>query len=284
MFSRFVRSQRPAGPPHKPRDIGTRNGFPVGAGPGDPELLTVKATRLLAVADVVLHDSLVSPEILAPGFPARRNYRRGKTRRAQAAYPGRNQFAVGFLRGTRTTVVRLKGGDPSMFGRAAEELESLREPRYSAEVVPGISARMAAAAAAGISLTDRRVASQVLFSTFSRSPERGNLEWSQLTADTTLVLYMPGTDYAEVAERLHDSGLPADLPCVIVSRATRGEQQVRWTTVGSLAAEETLPAPALFIVGRVAIHQIAEIRESFWTAREPQTRATGIRHLNLEFI
>jgi siroheme synthase len=111
----------------------------------------------------------------------------------------------------------------------------------------------------------------VLFSTFSRSPERGNLEWSQLTADTTLVLYMPGSDYGEVAERLQNSGLPADLPCVIVSRASHAEQQVRWSNVGSLAAEEKLPAPALFIVGRVASHQIAEISKTFWTPRELET-------------
>jgi uroporphyrin-III C-methyltransferase len=111
----------------------------------------------------------------------------------------------------------------------------------------------------------------VLFSTFSRSPEHGELKWSALTADTTLVLYMPGTDYAEVAERLQNSGLPVDLPCVIVSRATQVEQQVRWSTVGSLAAEEQLPAPALFIAGRVASHQISEISKSFWTPRELET-------------
>jgi siroheme synthase len=112
----------------------------------------------------------------------------------------------------------------------------------------------------------------VLFSTFSRSPEHGELKWSRLTADTTLVLYMPGADYAEVAERLQNSGLPAELPCVIVSRATHAEQQVRWSNVGSLAAEQKLPAPALFIVGRVASHQISEISESFWASREPATR------------
>ena len=158
-----------------------------------------------------------------------------------------------------------------MFGRAGEELEALRRANIPHQVVPGISAALGAAAAVGISLTDRRVASQVLFSTFSRSPEHGELKWSALTADTTLVLYMPGTDYAEVAERLQNSGLPADLPCVIVSRATHAEQQVRWSTVGSIAAQEKLPAPALFIVGRVASHQITELSKSFWTSRESET-------------
>ena len=97
------------------------------------------------------------------------------------------------------------------------------------------------------------------------------MEWSQLTADTTLALYMPGSDYSEVAERLQNSGLSADLPCVIVSRATHAQQQVRWSTISSLAAEEKLPAPALFIVGRVASHQIAEISKSFWNPRELET-------------
>ena len=92
-----------------------------------------------------------------------------------------------------------------------------------------------------------------------------------MTANTTLVLYMPGSDYAEVAERLQSSGLSTDLPCVIVSRATHAGQQVRWSTVGSLAAEEKLPAPALFIVGRVASHEINEISKSFWAPRDLET-------------
>jgi uroporphyrin-III C-methyltransferase/precorrin-2 dehydrogenase/sirohydrochlorin ferrochelatase len=271
MFSRFVRSQ-------VRESVSTKSGhrapgtvYLVGAGPGDPELLTVKAARLLAVADIVLHDSLVSAEILALISPRAEIIDVGKRAgRKLLTQDEINSLLISYAE-SRTAVVRLKGGDPSMFGRAGEELEALRRANIPHQVVPGISAALGAAAAAGISLTDRRVASQVLFSTFSRSPERGNLEWSQLTADTTLVLYMPGTEYAEVAERLQNSGLPADLPCVIVSRATHAQQQVRWSTVGSLAAEEKLPAPALFIVGRVASHQISEISKSFWTSRESET-------------
>ena len=271
MFSRFVRSQAREPAPTKPGQRTPGTVYLVGAGPGDPELLTVKATRLLAVADIVLHDSLVSPEILAMVSPRAEIIDVGKRAgRKLLTQDEINSLLVSYAE-TRTTVVRLKGGDPSMFGRAGEELEALRRANIPHQVVPGISAALGAAAAAGISLTDRRVASQVLFSTFSRSPERGNLEWSQLTADTTLVLYMPGSDYGEVAERLQNSGLPADLPCVIVSRATHAQQQVRWSTVGSLAAEEKLPAPALFIVGRVASHQVSEISESFWTPRELET-------------
>jgi len=271
MFSRFVRSQARESASTKSGHRAPGTVYLVGAGPGDPELLTVKATRLLAAADVVLHDSLVSAEVLAMISPRAEIIDVGKRAgRKLLTQEEINSLLVSYA-GNRTTVVRLKGGDPSMFGRAGEELEALRRANISHEVVPGISAALGAAAAAGISLTDRRAASQVLFSTFSRSPERGNLEWSQLSADTTLVLYMPGSEYAEVAERLQNSGLPADLPCVIVSRATHAEQQVRWSTVGSLAAEEKLPAPALFIVGRVASHEISGISKSFWTPRELET-------------
>jgi uroporphyrin-III C-methyltransferase / precorrin-2 dehydrogenase / sirohydrochlorin ferrochelatase len=271
MFSRFVRSQARESAQTKSGRHARGTVYLVGAGPGDPELLTVKATRLLAAADIVLHDSLVSPEVLSLISPRAEIIDVGKRAgRKLLTQDEINSLLVSYAE-SRTTVVRLKGGDPSMFGRAGEELEALRRANTLYEVVPGISAALGAAAAAGISLTDRRVASQVLFSTFSRSPEHGELKWSQLTADTTLVLYMPGSDYSEVAERLQNSGLPTDLPCVIVSRATHAEQQVRWSTVGSLAAEEKLPAPALFIIGRVASHEIADISKSFWTSRELET-------------
>jgi uroporphyrin-III C-methyltransferase / precorrin-2 dehydrogenase / sirohydrochlorin ferrochelatase len=268
MFSRFVRSRARESAPTKSGHRAPGTVYLVGAGPGDPELLTVKATRLLAAADIVLHDSLVSAEVLALISPRAEIIDVGKRAGRKLLTQDEINSLLVSCAESRTTVVRLKGGDPSMFGRAGEELEALRRANIPHQVVPGISAALGAAAAAGISLTDRRVASQVLFSTFSRSPERGNLEWSQLTADTTLVLYMPGSDYGEVAERLQNSGLPADLPCVVVSRATQAEQQVRWSTVGRLASDGNLPAPALFIVGRVASHQISEISESFWTSRE----------------
>jgi len=271
MFSRFVRSQARESSQIKSEHRALGTVYLVGAGPGDPELLTVKATRLLAAADIVLHDALVSTGILAMISPRAEIIDVGKRAGRKLLTQDEINSLLVSCAESRTTVVRLKGGDPSMFGRAGEELEALRGANIPHEVVPGISAALGAAAAAGISLTDRRVASQALFSTFSRSPERGNLEWSQLTADTTLVLYMPGSDYAEVAERLQNSGLPADLPCVIVSRATHAEQQVRWSTVARLAAEETLPAPAIFIVGRVASHQISEISKSFWTSHELET-------------
>jgi uroporphyrin-III C-methyltransferase len=236
----------------------------VGAGPGDPELLTLKAARLLAHADVVLHDGLVSAGVLRMISPAAEIINVGKRAGHKLLTQEEiNALLVSYGR-TRATVVRLKGGDPSIFGRAGEEIESLRAAGIEYEIVPGISAALGAAAAAGISLTDRRVASQILLTTFSRGNNSSAMDWGCVTSTTTLVLFMPGADYAEVSERLLEGGLPAELPCVIVSQATGSQQQVRWSSVAGLASEEKLPAPALLIVGRVASREIAEISAAYW--------------------
>lgn len=236
----------------------------IGAGPGDPELLTLKAARLLSRADVVLHDALVSREVLAFISTSAEVIDVGKRAgRKLLTQDEINSLLVSYAK-TRDTVVRLKGGDPSIFGRAGEEIESLRKAGIEYEIVPGITAALGAAAAAGISLTDRRVASQILLTTFSRGTDGSAMDWGCVTSTTTLVLYMPSADYAEVSSRLIDGGLPADLPCVIVSDATSSSQEVRWSNVGRLASAEKLPAPALLIVGRVASHYVEEIRASFW--------------------
>jgi len=174
----------------------------IGAGPGDPELLTLKAARLLAGAEVVLHDALVSEAVLAMISRAAQVINVGK-RAGQKLLTQEeiNALLVSYGR-TRTTVVRLKGGDPSIFGRAGEEIEALRTAGIEYEIVPGISAALGAAAAAGISLTDRRVASQILLTTFSRGTDGSAMDLGCVTSTTTLVLYMPGADYAEVSERL----------------------------------------------------------------------------------
>jgi uroporphyrin-III C-methyltransferase len=236
----------------------------VGAGPGDPELLTLKAVRLLAGANVVLHDALVSDPVLAMISPAAEIINVGKRAGHKLLTQDEiNALLVSYGR-TRSTVVRLKGGDPSIFGRAGEEIEALRGAGIEYEIVPGISAALGAAAAAGISLTDRRVASQILLTTFSRGIDGSAMDWGCITSTTTLVLYMPGANYAEVSERLIGGGLSGDLPCVIVSQATGSQQQVRWSSAARLASEEKLPAPALLIVGRVASHDVAELSALFW--------------------
>jgi uroporphyrin-III C-methyltransferase len=245
----------------------------IGAGPGDPELLTVKAARLLASANIVLHDSLVSREVLAKISSGAKVIDVGKRCGKKLLTQDEINVLLVSCATSHETVVRLKGGDPSVFGRAGEELEALRKARIEFEVVPGITAALGVAAAAGISLTDRRVASQVLLTTFSRGADANAMDWACLTPTTTLVLYMPGPDYAEVSRRLTDAGLPNDLPCVIVSGATGLQQQVRWSSVGALSAEDKLPAPALMIVGRVASPQIREIGEAFWRGRQDDAAA-----------
>ena len=224
----------------------------IGAGPGDPELLTVKALRLLQSADIVLHDSLITPEILNLIPASAQRIDVGK----RAGFRLLTQQDINSLLVDATrkhqTVVRLKSGDPLLFGRASEEIEALRAANIDFEVVPGISAAFGAAAGARISLTDRRVASHVLFTTFSRAPESQFLPGISLTAETTVVVYMPGPDYAEVSRWLQDAAVSPGTPVLVISKASRPDQSEHATTVAGLATLPPLPAPALLIVGRVA--------------------------------
>jgi uroporphyrin-III C-methyltransferase len=243
----------------------------VGAGPGDPELLTVRAARLLDGAGIVFHDSLVSRGILQLIGREAEVIDVGKRCGQKLLTQDEINSLLVSAAAKHDVVIRLKGGDPLIFGRAGEEIEALRNAGVDFEVVPGITAALGAAAAAGISLTDRRAASQVVISTFSRGTEGAPMDFSAITSTTTLALYMPGPDYAEVAHRLREGGLPDDLPCVIVSNATGAGQQIRWTNVAQLAQEEKLPAPALMIVGRVASRKVQEISKAFWH-RDPDGR------------
>jgi uroporphyrin-III C-methyltransferase len=236
----------------------------IGAGPGDPELLTVKAARLIARAQVVYHDSLVSHEVLELISSAAEVVDVGKRCGLKLLTQQEINSLLVSAAAKHETVVRLKGGDPLIFGRAGEEIQALRSAGVTFEILPGISAAFAAAAAAKISLTDRRAASQILFATFSRGLESAATDWAAVTSGTTLALYMPGRDYAEVTDRLIDSGLPGDLPCVIVSCASQPRQQVRVTTVARLSDGESLPAPAVMIIGRVASSEVAEISDEVW--------------------
>jgi uroporphyrin-III C-methyltransferase len=244
----------------------------IGAGPGDPDLLTVKAARLLSRANIVFHDALVSQEVLQLIAPGAQIIDVGKRCGKKLLTQDEINALLVASAATHETVIRLKGGDPLVFGRAGEEIEALRDARVEFEIVPGITAALGAAAAARISLTDRRAASQLVFATFSRDPENAAMDWSSITSTTTLALYMPGPDYGEVARRLLDAGLPRGLPCVIVSQATMPQQQVRWSSLSRLSREEKLPAPALLIIGRVAAQKIAELSASFWRGEIQQNR------------
>jgi len=262
-----------------PWPAATAKVYLVGAGPGDPELLTVRAARLLHAAEVVLHDSLVSREVLDQISPVAKIIDVGKRAGQKLLTQDEiNALLVSYAQ-DHEVVVRLKGGDPAIFGRAGEEIEALRRAKLPFEIVPGVTAATAAAAAAKISLTDRRAASQVLLTTFSRGSDGALMDWSAVSSATTLVLYMPGPDYAEVSRRLLAGGLPRELPCAVISAASKASQQVRWSTISHLATEAKLPAPALLIVGYVAGPHVQEISEQAWSMLEVALPASPVSRL-----
>jgi len=226
----------------------------VGAGPGDPELLTVKALRLIESADVILHDDLVPQGILSLAPPHAVVANVGKRCGAKSITQEEiNTLMIGHAQAGRS-VVRLKSGDPLLFGRAAEELEALREAEIAAEIVPGVSAAFAAAAAIGQSLTDREWASNVILSTGHHAQSHNRAPLPALE-DATRVVYMPGRDLTMLAAEWMAEGLPADLPCIVVSRAAQPDQEVVRTTLGSLGETEPAAAPSVLVAGW-AVRQI----------------------------
>ena len=224
----------------------------VGAGPGDPDLLTLKAARILRSADIVLHDELVSPEILRL-IPASAKLVTVGKRCGQKSTPQEevNRLLVDYaLLGLQ--VVRLKGGDPFIFGRGGEELEALRQAGVLVEVVPGITAALGAAAGIQVPLTHRDVSSTLILVTGSSKQSSHVANWpDRLPSNATVVVYMPGHDLAALQHRLLLSRLSPETPCAIISSATSEEEQVHFTVVGSLASSPYLAAPRLLVVGEV---------------------------------
>lgn len=225
----------------------------VGAGPGDPELLTVKALSYLQQADVVLYDYLVSDEIMAL-IPSETILVCVGKRAGHHSVPQEktNQLLVDFARqGYR--VVRIKGGDPFMFGRGGEELEVLFEAGVKFQVVPGITAAAGATAYAGIPLTHRDYAQSALFVTGHLKAQAEDLDWSTLArGKQTLVIYMGLSNAAAIAEQLHLHGRQASTPVAIIERGTQVNQQVligTLQTLPSLASQAQ--SPALIVVGEV---------------------------------
>jgi uroporphyrin-III C-methyltransferase len=224
----------------------------VGAGPGDPDLLTVKAVRLLKNADAVLHDELVTPEILRLVNPATQLHNVGKRCGSRNVSQEQINFLMMALASAGQQVVRLKGGDPSLFGRAGEEIEALRKANIPHEIVPGVTAGLGAAAGAGIPLTDRRGPAAVTFLSGHRAANNQEADWRGcVRSSATLVIYMPGQDYGETASRLRRAGLGGETPCALVSRATTADQQLHVTTLAQLPMAPRLAAPSLLIVGEV---------------------------------
>ncbi len=220
----------------------------VGAGPGDPELLTIKAVRLIESAEVILHDDLVPSAILnlAPlnAMVVTVGKRCGTKTITQDEI---NALMIEHAK-TGRSVVRLKSGDPTLFGRAAEEIAALAEVGVPYEIVPGVSAAFAAAAAIGRSLTDREWASNVIFSTGHHAQSHNRAALPALE-DATRVVYMPGRDLALLAAEWRSEGLPGDLPCALVSRAAQPDQRVVYTTLGQLGEAAPAAAPSLLLAG-----------------------------------
>ena len=233
----------------------------VGAGPGDPALLTVRADALLRAASVILHDDLVAPEILslAPSEAVVLNVgkRCGAKRISQVEI---NALMIGFAR-RGFDVIRLKGGDPAVFGRLAEEIDSLSAAGISFEIIPGVSAGMAAAASLGNSLTDRRLSSRVVFTSAHHAQTAGageSSDWQGLAReDTTLVIYMPGRNLSGLQQELLAAGLAPDTPAVIVSRAATPAQREHHATLATLDSAPPLEAPSILLVGRTVAPKLA---------------------------
>ena len=218
----------------------------VGAGPGDPDLLTVKAARLLVTAEIVLHDDLVPAAVLALASPRALTVNVGKRCGAKKITQAEiNQLMIEKA-SQGVSIVRLKSGDPLVFGRAGEEIDALREAGIPYEVVPGITAAFAAAASLQCSLTDRRVSSSIVFS--SGHHATGGAPES---SEPTRIVYMPGRDFSGLAAEWAAAGVPSDLPCIAISHAAQPDQQITVTTLGRLPSTDPGPAPVLLLAGWV---------------------------------
>jgi uroporphyrin-III C-methyltransferase len=267
--------------PVRPRGKGGRGGkvWLVGAGPGDPELLTLKAARILAAAEVVVHDRLVPEAILAFAPKGARLIHVGK-RKSQHSVPqdGINDLLVALAR-QGFQVVRLKGGDPFVFGRGGEEMLAAREAGIPVEVVPGVTAGLAASAAAGAPLTQRGLAQAVTFVTGHAAAKPGenwgepDLDWPALArANHTVVVYMGLSTAPSIAARLVAAGRAASTPVLVVENAAQpGERRVLSTLAGLADAVAGLEGPAILIIGEVAA--LAEAEGLVETAQQQWKRA-----------
>ncbi len=228
----------------------------IGAGPGDPELLTLRALRLIRSADVVVHDRLVSPEILAlvpPGVPC---IDVGKMPRHHKVPQDQINALLVLLAGQGQSVARLKGGDPLIFGRGSEEAEACRAAGIAFDYVPGITSAQGAAASTGVPLTHRGLATGVRYVTGHRARDAVlDLDWDSLASpDTTLVVYMGAASIGTIAAELMARGLPAGLPVLAVASATTPRETRILSDLGGIAAAVAAAdpeAPVLFLIGRV---------------------------------
>jgi uroporphyrin-III C-methyltransferase len=227
----------------------------IGAGPGDPDLLTIKAARLISQADVLVYDHLVGPGIMDLARPDARHIYAGKeASKHTLPQDSINQLLVE-LANEGLSVVRLKGGDPFIFGRGGEELETLAASGIPFEVIPGVTAASGCAAYSGFPLTHRDHAQAVTFVTGHLKDGTVNLDWAALARPRqTVVFYMGIGAASEICRQMISHGLPADTPAAVVCNGTRIDQRTLLGTLGSLPqriAEEGIEPPALIIVGSV---------------------------------
>ncbi len=224
----------------------------VGAGPGDPELLTLRALRLLESADVIFHDDLVPEEVLA--FAHRHalvtsvGKRCGRPRITQA---GIHKLLIDSARSGQS-IVRLKSGDPLIFGRAGEEIEALRAAGVAFEIVPGVTAALAAGASLSLPLTDRKSASKLIFLTGHHATGKDDDKpvWSgPMPEDATLVVYMPGRDLSRLQRELVRSGMAANIACCAISHAAKPQQSYALARLDALHKIMSGPAPLLLLIG-----------------------------------
>jgi uroporphyrin-III C-methyltransferase len=227
----------------------------VGAGPGDPELLTRKAERLIRAADIIFYDALVGPDVLDLAAPDAERISVGKRSGRHSKDQGSINLLVvrAALAGRR--VVRLKGGDPAIFGRAAEEMAALAEHGIAARICPGITTASAAAASAGISLSLRGLARQIRFVTaHARAGEALDLDWSSIAdPQSTLAFYMGRSAADEISRKLIGAGMAGDTPVLIASDVSLPSERLMHTRLDLLAL--TMGAlddgrPTLILVGR----------------------------------
>lgn len=237
----------------------------VGAGPGAPELLTLRAVELLKQADVVLYDHLAPVEALHHAPASAERIYVGKKRSDHTLSQAEINRVVVERAQAGARVVRLKGGDPFVFGRGGEEAQALAEAGVPFEVVPGVTSALGAAAYAGIPLTHRDFSRACTFLT-GHEPEE--IDWSRYAGSDTLVLFMAVMSFGAIGERLVAAGRPADTPAAAIRWATRGDQQIVGATIGTLVTEmeaHALRPPALIVVGDVVgLHE-----ELGWYARQP---------------
>lgn len=234
----------------------------VGAGPGAADLLTVRAARLIAAAQVIVHDGLVDAEVLALAPPAARLISVAKARaRHTMPQDAINALLVDEARAGRN-VIRLKGGDPLIFGRGGEEAEACRAAGIAVEIVPGISAANGAAAAAQIALTHREASSIV---SFVAGQCRGLAEqnWAGLAGKgRTLVIYMGVATAPQIAEKLMADGLAPDMPVAVIENGARPQMRVLRGVLASLpdlVAREAVVSPALIVIGEVTAREDAPL-------------------------